>query len=39
MHWSEHTADGLAALKTLILNHGWDLYWKNRQVLSLAANA
>jgi hypothetical protein len=39
MHWSEHTADGLAALKTLILNRGWDLYWKNRQVLSLAANA
>lgn len=39
MHWSEQTADGLAALKTLILNHAWDLYWLNRKVLPLAANA
>jgi hypothetical protein len=37
MHWSERTADGLAALKTLWLNRGWDLYWGRREVLRLAA--
>lgn len=36
MHWSEATSDALAALKTLMLNHGWDLYWQKRQVLPLA---
>lgn len=36
MHWSEATADGLAALKTLVLNDGWDLYWQERRVLPLA---
>ncbi len=36
MHWSEETADGLAALKTLMLNDGWDLYWQERKVLPLA---
>lgn len=36
MHWSEETADGLAALKTLVLNNGWDLYWQKRKVLPLA---
>jgi hypothetical protein len=36
MHWSEPTADSLAALKTLILNGGWDLYWQGRKVLPLA---
>jgi hypothetical protein len=35
MHWSEATADGLAALKTLVLNDGWDLYWQERRVLPL----
>jgi hypothetical protein len=39
MHWSENTADGLAALKTLILNRAWDLYWKDQKVLPLAAMA
>jgi hypothetical protein len=39
MHWSEQTADGLAALKTLVLNKSWDLYWERREVLSLAAAA
>jgi hypothetical protein len=29
-------ADGLAALRTLLLNGGWDLYWKEQQVLPLA---
>ena len=36
MHWSEATADALAALKTLTLNQAWDLYWQKRQVLPLA---
>jgi hypothetical protein len=39
MHWSEETADGLAALKTLVLNNGWDLYWQERKVLPLAVPA
>jgi hypothetical protein len=39
MHWSRETADGLAALKTLVLNNGWDLYWKERKVLPLAVPA
>ena len=39
MHWSEETADALAALKTLVLNNGWDLYWQDRKVLPLAAPA
>jgi len=37
MHWSLETADSLAALKTLWLNHGWDRYWGRREVLRLAA--
>lgn len=36
MHWSEQTSDALAALRTLLLNDGWDLYWQNHQVLPLA---
>jgi hypothetical protein len=36
MHWSEHTSDALAALQTLLLNGGWDLYWQGCQVLPLA---
>jgi hypothetical protein len=39
MHWSEATADGLAALKTLVLNDSWDLYWLERKVLPLAIPA
>jgi hypothetical protein len=35
MHWSLDTSDALAALKTLLLNGGWDLYWRNREVLPL----
>ena len=35
MHWSLETSDALAALKTLILNEGWELYWSHRQVLPL----
>jgi len=37
MHWSLETSDSLCALKTLMLNHGWELYWQQRKVLSLAA--
>jgi hypothetical protein len=36
MHWSLETADSLAALKTLWLNHGWERYWGRREVLRLA---
>lgn len=36
MHWSQATSDALAALRTLLLNGGWDLYWQERQVLPLA---
>jgi len=36
MHWSEQTSDALAALRTLLLNDGWDLYWQKHQVLPLA---
>jgi len=39
MHWSDATADGLAALKTLVLNRSWDLYWQDRKVLPLAVPA
>ena len=39
MHWSEQTSDALAALRTLLLNEGWDLYWLNHQVLPLAIQA
>lgn len=37
MHWSLETSDALAALKTLMLNNGWTLYWQHRQVLTLIA--
>lgn len=36
MHWSWETSNALAALRTLLLNGGWDLYWQERQVLPLA---
>jgi len=35
MYWSVQTSDVLAALRTLILNGGWDRYWRHRQVLPL----
>ena len=38
MHWREASSDGLAALRTLLLNGGWDLYWKKQQVLPLAVS-
>jgi len=37
MQWSEATSDALAALRTLMLNGGWDQYWQQREVLPLLA--
>jgi hypothetical protein len=37
MCWQESTSDALAALRTLMLNGGWDLYWQHHQILPLAA--
>jgi hypothetical protein len=37
MHWSLETSNSLCALKTLMMNHGWELYWQQRKVLSLVA--
>jgi Uncharacterised protein family (UPF0236) len=37
MQWSESTSDALAALRTLMLNGGWERYWQNREVLPLLA--
>lgn len=37
MHWSLETSDALAALRTLMLNGGWDRYWRQREVLPLVA--
>ena len=33
MQWSEATSDALAALRTLLLNGGWDRYWHQQDVL------
>jgi hypothetical protein len=38
MQWSEATSDALAALRTLILNGGWERYWQQREVLPLLAS-
>jgi hypothetical protein len=37
MRWQESTSDALAALRTLMLNGGWDHYWQHHQVLPLVA--
>jgi hypothetical protein len=37
MQWSAATSDGLAALRTLLLNGGWERYWQQREVLPLLA--
>lgn len=31
MQWSVETTDALAALRTLLLNDGWDTYWQQRR--------
>ena len=38
MQWSQETSDGLAALRTLMLNGGWDRYWQKREVLPILAS-
>jgi hypothetical protein len=38
MQWSEATSDALAALRTLMLNGGWERYWEEREVLPLMAS-
>ena len=37
MQWSAETSDALAALRTLMLNGGWERYWQQREVLPLMA--
>lgn len=37
MHWSLETSDALAALRTLMLNGGWERYWSQGEVLPLVA--
>jgi hypothetical protein len=39
MHWSLASSDSLAALRTLVLNGGWDAYWAERRVVPLVAEA
>ncbi len=39
MHWSLETSDGLAALRTVLLNGGWERSWHQRQVLPLLATS
>jgi len=38
MQWSQETSNALAALRTLMLNTGWERYWQQRQVLPLVAS-
>ena len=35
MQWSVETADALAALRTLLLNGGWERYWQDHRPLYL----
>ncbi len=37
MQWGADTSDALAALRTLVLNEGWDDYWQWHQLLHLNA--
>jgi hypothetical protein len=37
MQWSLDTSNALAALRTLMLNGGWERYWQQRQVLPFTA--
>jgi hypothetical protein len=39
MAWSLASSGSLAALRTLVLNGGWDAYWAERRVLPLVAEA
>lgn len=37
MHWSQEMSDALAALRTVMLNDGWERSWQQREVLPLMA--
>lgn len=37
MQWSLESSDALAALRTLLLNGGWERYWQSREVLPLVS--
>ena len=37
MAWSLASSESLGALRTVVLNGGWDAYWAERRVLPLAA--
>jgi hypothetical protein len=37
MQWSVASSDGLAALRTLLLNEGWESYWREGSLMRLAA--
>lgn len=37
MQWSVARSDGLAALRKLLLNEGWDSYWREGSLMRLAA--
>ena len=37
MHWSVASSDGLAARRTLLLNEGWESYWREGSLMRLAA--
>jgi len=38
-HWSQETSDALAALRTLLLNGGWNRSWQHRQVYGLRSSS
>jgi len=37
MQWSMASSDGLAALRTLLLDEGWESYWQGGHLKRLAA--
>jgi hypothetical protein len=37
MHWSQEMSASVIALRTLLINGGWALYWQEREVLPLVA--
>ncbi len=37
MQWGAETSDALAAVRTLLLNGGWDAYWQERCFLPFLA--
>jgi hypothetical protein len=37
MQWRQETRVAVAALRTVMLNGGWERYWQQREVLPLVA--